>query len=201
MADGLWLGSACAPRQGVCEATQQAGHCGGAVPARRPRRGQPHSPIRPFQVTFRKRNSIDLRQRIAATVADGRLSDRPRARSWRRAGSYVWDELHCEGEAKLKLSRSRDEMRRARHYFIHVRSRHRNAASGIITRWPGPVVELLNLSATHESTALRGQRRDAFDVVIPSCRLRLLGKADRTGWDPPHRTNLGGADEARCYTR
>ncbi len=74
-------------------------------------------------------------------------------------------------------------------YFIHVRSRHKNALPVLITHgWPGSVLELLKvIGPLTDPTAHGGSAEDAFDVVIPSVPgYGFSGKPTGTGWDPDH---------------
>ena len=74
-------------------------------------------------------------------------------------------------------------------YFIHVRSRHKNALPLILTHgWPGSVFEFLKvIGPLTNPTAYGGRAKDAFDVVIPSIPgFGFSGKPTGTGWDPDH---------------
>src|SRR5258708_36303193 len=72
-------------------------------------------------------------------------------------------------------------------YFIHVRSKNKNALPIIITHgWPGSVIEQLKIiGPLTDPTASGGKAEDAFDVVIPSLPGHgFSGKPNATGWDP-----------------
>src|SRR5262249_46666649 len=74
-------------------------------------------------------------------------------------------------------------------YFIHVRSRHKNALPMIMTHgWPGSILELINtLGPLTDPTAHGGSADDAFDVVIPSIPgYGFSAKPTGAGWDPEH---------------
>jgi pimeloyl-ACP methyl ester carboxylesterase len=72
-------------------------------------------------------------------------------------------------------------------YFIHVRSRHRDALPMIITHgWPGSVFEFLKIiGPLTDPTAHGGSAEDAFDLVIPSIPgYCFSGKPTDAGWGP-----------------
>ncbi|HEX3081329.1 MAG TPA: alpha/beta fold hydrolase [Puia sp.] len=74
-------------------------------------------------------------------------------------------------------------------YFIHVRSKEKNALPVIITHgWPGSVIEQLKIiGPLTDPVAYGGKAEDAFDVVIPSLPGHgFSGKPTGTGWDPVH---------------
>jgi hypothetical protein len=85
-------------------------------------------------------------------------------------------------------------------HFLHVRSQHEDALPLIVTHgWPGSIIEQLKIiDPLTNPTAYGASAADAFHLVIPSIPgLRVLRQADqhRLG-SRPHRTRLGGADEA-----
>ena len=72
-------------------------------------------------------------------------------------------------------------------HFIHVRSKHENALSVIITHgWPGSIIEQQKvIGPLTDPTAYGGRAEDAFDVVIPSLPgYGFSEKPAATGWDP-----------------
>ncbi len=74
-------------------------------------------------------------------------------------------------------------------YFIHVRSKNKNALPIIITHgWPGSVIEQMKIiGPLTDPTAYGGKAEDAFDVVIPSLPgYGFSGKPTTTGWEPVH---------------
>jgi pimeloyl-ACP methyl ester carboxylesterase len=74
-------------------------------------------------------------------------------------------------------------------YFIHVRSKEKNALPVIITHgWPGSIIEQLKvIGPLTDPVAYGGKAEDAFDVVIPSLPGHgFSGKPAGTGWDPVH---------------
>ena len=74
-------------------------------------------------------------------------------------------------------------------YFIHVRSKEKNALPVIITHgWPGSIIEQLKvIGPLTDPVAYGGKAEDAFDVVIPSLPGHgFSGKPTATGWDPLH---------------
>jgi pimeloyl-ACP methyl ester carboxylesterase len=74
-------------------------------------------------------------------------------------------------------------------YFIHVRSKEKNALPVIITHgWPGSIIEQLKvIGPLTDPVAYGGKAEDAFDVIIPSLPGHgFSGKPTTTGWDPVH---------------
>jgi pimeloyl-ACP methyl ester carboxylesterase len=74
-------------------------------------------------------------------------------------------------------------------YFIHVRSKNKNALPVIITHgWPGSIIEQMKIiGPLTDPVAYGGKAEDAFDVVIPSLPGHgFSGKPMTTGWDPLH---------------
>jgi pimeloyl-ACP methyl ester carboxylesterase len=74
-------------------------------------------------------------------------------------------------------------------YFIHVRSKEKNALPVIITHgWPGSIIEQLKvIGPLTDPVAYGGKAEDAFDVVIPSLPGHgFSGKPSSVGWDPVH---------------
>src|ERR1700748_996014 len=71
-------------------------------------------------------------------------------------------------------------------YFIHVRSKEKNALPVIITHgWPGSVIEQLKIiGPLTDPVAHGGKPEDAFDVVIPSLPGHgFSGKPTAPGWN------------------
>ena len=74
-------------------------------------------------------------------------------------------------------------------YFIHVRSKEKNALPVIITHgWPGSIIEQMKIiGPLTDPVAYGGKAEDAFDVIIPSLPGHgFSGKPTTTGWDPVH---------------
>jgi len=74
-------------------------------------------------------------------------------------------------------------------YFIHVRSKEKNAMPIIITHgWPGSVIEQMKIiGPLTNPVAYGGKAEDAFDVIIPSLPgYGFSGKPTTTGWEPVH---------------
>ena len=152
--------------------------------------------IRPFHVKIPEADLADLRKRIAATRWPDKetVSDRSQGAPlsslqqlvhyW--ASDYDWRKVEARLNALPQFKTNIDGLDI---YFIHVRSRHKNAMPVIITHgWPGSVIELLKIiGPLTDPTAHGGKAEDAFDVVIPS--MPGYGFSDKptgTGWDPEH---------------
>jgi len=152
--------------------------------------------IRPFKVQVPQAALNDLRRRIAATrwpdketVADqsqgaqlAKLQEL--VRHW--GSGYGWRKAEAKLNALPQFMTNIDGLDI---YFIHVRSRHKNALPVIITHgWPGSVLELLKvIGPLTDPTAHGGSAADAFDVVIPSVPgYGFSSKPTGTGWDPDH---------------
>ena len=85
-------------------------------------------------------------------------------------------------------------------HFIHVRSKHEDALPLIVTHgWPGSIIEQLKIiDPLTDPTAHGGERiRRLRCGDSLAAGLRVLRQADlsRVG-STPHRTRMGGADEA-----
>jgi pimeloyl-ACP methyl ester carboxylesterase len=73
-------------------------------------------------------------------------------------------------------------------HFLHVRSKHENAAPLILTHgWPGSVVEFLDsIGPLTDPEAHGGKAEDAFHVVVPSLPgYGFSAKPASTGWGVP----------------
>lgn len=152
--------------------------------------------IRPFHIEVSDEALVDLRRRIAATrwpdketVADqsqgaqlAKLQEL--VRYW--GSGYDWRKAETKLNALPQFMTNIDGLDI---YFIHVRSRHKNALPVIITHgWPGSVIEQLKIiGPLTDPTVHGGSAEDAFDVVIPSLPgFGFSGKPTVTGWDPDH---------------
>jgi pimeloyl-ACP methyl ester carboxylesterase len=152
--------------------------------------------IHPFQVHVPKSEINDMRRRILdthwpdkETVADqsqGVQLERLQKLSQYWATDYDWR----KAEAKLNaLPQFTTKIDGVAIYFIHVRSKEKNALPLIITHgWPGSVFELLKIvEPLTNPTAYGGKKEDAFDVIIPSLPgFGFSGKPTVTGWDADH---------------
>ena len=153
--------------------------------------------IRPFdKVHFPEEKLKDLKRRILATNWPEKepVNDQSQgvplatmkavAHYW--ATEYDWRKM----EAKLNaLPQFVTEIDGLDIHFIHVRSKHPNAAPLIVTHgWPGSILEQLKIiGPLTDPTAYGGKAEDAFDVVIPSMPgYGFSGKPSTTGWDPSH---------------
>src|SRR6516225_6979431 len=152
--------------------------------------------VRPFRANVPESALADLRRRIAATrwpeqetVADHSQGVplamiRELARYW--ATDYDWRKAEAKLNALPHFVTTIDGLDI---YFIHVRSKEKNALPLIITHgWPGSVFELLKIvEPLTNPTAYGGKKKDAFDVIIPSLPgFGFSGKPTVTGWDADH---------------
>ena len=163
--------------------------------------------IRPFTFEVPEADLEDLRARILATrwpdketVTDDSqgvplATMQELARHW--ATDYDW--RRCEAMLN-ELPNFITEIDGLDIHFIHVRSRHEDALPLIVTHgWPGSIIEQLKIIEPLTNPTAHGARRlrripsrDSF-----AAGTRVLRQADhhRMG-SRPHRTGLGGADEA-----
>ena len=152
--------------------------------------------IRPYHIKVSEAALNDLRQRIKATrwpdketVNDDsqgvQLATMQKlAKYW--GTDYDWRKV----EAKLNaLPQFMTTIDGEDIYFIHVRSKNKNALPIIITHgWPGSVIEQMKIiGPLTDPVAYGGKAEDAFDVVIPSLPGHgFSGKPTTTGWEPVH---------------
>jgi pimeloyl-ACP methyl ester carboxylesterase len=150
--------------------------------------------IRPFHVNVPEAELTELRRRINATrwperetVTDDSqgvqlATIQKLARYW--ATEYDWRKV----EARLNaLPQFITEIDGLDIHFIHVRSKHENALSLIVTHgWPGSIIEQMKIiDPLVNPTAHGGKASDAFHVVIPSMPgYGFSGKPTTTGWEP-----------------
>ena len=168
--------------------------------------------IRPFQVHVPEAALVDLRRRIAATrwpdretvndqsqgIQLGKL--KPLVEYW--GTGYDWR----KAEAKLNaLPQFVTRIDGLDIHFIHVRSRHPNALSVVMTHgWPGSVFELLKtVDPLTDPTAHGGRAEDAFDLVMPSMPgYGFSEKPTDAGWGPDRIAQLWAELMKRLgYTR
>src|SRR2546428_11083247 len=156
--------------------------------------GTDNTAVRPFRVGFSDAELNELRRRIKATrwpepetVADDSQGVRlalmqALAQYW--ATDYDWRK--CETRLNA-LPQFITEIDGLDIHFIHVRSRHEDAMSLIVTHgWPGSIIEQLKIiDPLTNPTAHGASASDAFHLVIPSLPgYGFSGKPTSTGWDP-----------------
>ncbi|HTB27110.1 MAG TPA: epoxide hydrolase [Puia sp.] len=152
--------------------------------------------IRPFHVKVSEAALNDLRQRIKSTrwpdketVNDDsqgvQLATMQKlAKYW--GTEYDWHKIEAKLNALPQFMTTIDGVDI---YFIHVRSKNKNALPVIITHgWPGSIIEQMKvIGPLTDPVAYGGKAEDAFDVVIPSIPGHgFSGKPVTTGWDPAH---------------
>src|SRR6202142_2305783 len=152
--------------------------------------------IRLFHVNVPEAELDDLRRRINATkcpeketVADATqgvqlATTKALARYW--GTEYDWRKCEARLNAFPQFITEIDGLDI---HFIHVRSKHENALTLIVTHgWPGSGVKQLKIiEPLADPTAHGGSVSDAFDVVIPSMPgYGYSGKPTMTGWGPDH---------------
>lgn len=155
--------------------------------------------IRPFKVKIPQADLDDLRRRIKAaklpereTVADNSQgvplqTVKALARYW--ANEYDWRKVESKMNSYPNFITNIDGLDI---HFIHVKSKHKNAAPIIVSHgWPGSVIEQLKIiGPLTDPTAYGGKAEDAFDVVIPSMPgYGFSGKPTQTGWTPQRIAN------------
>jgi pimeloyl-ACP methyl ester carboxylesterase len=150
--------------------------------------------IHPFRVNIPEEQLVDLRRRITATRWPDKetVADQSQGAQLARIQELVryWGKDYDWRKAEAKLNSLPQFMTNIDGldiHFIHVRSRHQNALSVIITHgWPGSVLELIKvIGPLTDPTAHGGSAEDAFDVVIPSVPgYGFSSKPSGTGWDP-----------------
>jgi pimeloyl-ACP methyl ester carboxylesterase len=152
--------------------------------------------VRPFHITVSEAALNDLRQRIKSTrwpdketVNDDsqgvQLATMQKlAKYW--GAEYNWRKVEAKLNALPQFVTTIDGLDI---YFIHVRSKNKNALPVIITHgWPGSIIEQMKIiGPLTDPVAYGGKAEDAFDVVIPSLPGHgFSGKPTSTGWDPVH---------------
>jgi pimeloyl-ACP methyl ester carboxylesterase len=152
--------------------------------------------IRPFHVKVSDLALKDLRSRIKdtrwpdkETVNDPsqgvQLATMQKLASY-WGTDYDWRKVEAKLNALPQFTTTIDGLDI---YFIHVRSKNKNALPIIITHgWPGSVIEQMKIiGPLTDPVAYGGKAEDAFDVVIPSLPGHgFSGKPTITGWDPVH---------------
>ncbi|HSZ33532.1 MAG TPA: epoxide hydrolase [Puia sp.] len=152
--------------------------------------------VRPFHIKVSEAALNDLRQRIKSTrwpdketVNDDsqgvQLATMQKlAHYW--GTDYDWRKVEAKLNALPQFMTTIDGVDI---YFIHVRSKNKNALPVIITHgWPGSIIEQMKIiGPLTDPVAYGGKAEDAFDVVIPSLPGHgFSGKPTTTGWEPVH---------------
>jgi len=152
--------------------------------------------IRPFHVNIPEKDLVDLKRRILATKFPEKepVNDQSQgvplatvkalARYW--ATEYDWRKVEAKLNALPQFMTNIDGLDI---HFIHVRSKHPNAAPLIVTHgWPGSIIEQMKIiGPLTDPTAYGGKAEDAFDLVIPSIPgYGFSGRPATTGWGPSH---------------
>jgi pimeloyl-ACP methyl ester carboxylesterase len=152
--------------------------------------------IRPFHVKVSDAAMTDLRKRIKDTRwPDKETVNDPTqgvqlatmqklAQYW--GTNYNWRKVEAKLNALPQFTTTIDGVDI---YFIHVRSKNKNALPIIITHgWPGSIIEQMKIiGPLTDPVAYGGKAEDAFDVVIPSLPGHgFSGKPKTTGWEPVH---------------
>ena len=152
--------------------------------------------IRPYHIQISEAALTDLNKRIKdtrwpdkETVNDDsqgvQLATMQKlAQYW--GNSYDWRKVETKLNALPQFMTTIDGLDI---YFIHVRSKEKNALPVIITHgWPGSIIEQMKIiGPLTDPVAYGGKAEDAFDVIIPSLPGHgFSGKPAGTGWDPVH---------------
>jgi pimeloyl-ACP methyl ester carboxylesterase len=152
--------------------------------------------IRPFHIKISQAALNDLRQRIKSTRWPDKETVNNESQGVQLATmqklaqywgtDYNWRKVEAKLNALPQFTTSIDGVDI---YFIHVRSKEKNALPVIITHgWPGSIIEQMKIiGPLTDPVAYGGKAEDAFDVVIPSLPGHgFSGKPTTTGWDPLH---------------
>jgi hypothetical protein len=139
--------------------------------------------IRPFQVNIPDEKLADLRRRLAATrwpsaevVTDSSQGVQSKmleklVRYWEK--EHDWRKVERKLNALPQFFTTIDGLEI---YFIHVKSRHKDAMPLIITHgWPGSVIERRDRSADRPDRVRRRCRRSVPPRRAVTTWLRLLG--------------------------
>ena len=152
--------------------------------------------IRPYHIQISEAALTDLNRRIKDTrwpdkeTVDNDSQGVQLATMQKLAGywgsEYNWRKVEARLNALPQFMTTIDGLDI---YFIHVRSKEKNALPVIITHgWPGSIIEQMKIiGPLTDPVAYGGKAEDAFDVVIPSLPGHgFSGKPTTTGWDPVH---------------
>jgi pimeloyl-ACP methyl ester carboxylesterase len=152
--------------------------------------------VRPYHIKISEAALNDLRQRIKSTRWPDKetVNDETQgvqlgtmqklAKYW--GTDYNWRKVEGKLNALPQFMTTIDGVDI---YFIHVRSKNKNALPIIITHgWPGSIIEQMKIiGPLTDPVAYGGKAEDAFDVVIPSIPGHgFSGKPTTTGWEPVH---------------
>ena len=150
--------------------------------------------IRPFHVKISEAALNDLRQRIKATRWPDKETVNDESQGVQMAtmqklaqywgSEYSWRKVEAKLNALPQFVTTIDGVDI---YFIHVRSKKKNALPVIITHgWPGSIIEQMKIiGPLTDPIAYGGKAEDAFDVVIPSLPGHgFSGQPTTTGWEP-----------------
>ena len=152
--------------------------------------------VRPYHIKVSEAALNDLRQRIKSTRWPDKetVNDETQgvqlatmqklAQYW--GTDYDWRKVEAKLNALPQFMTTIDGVDI---YFIHVRSKNKNALPIIITHgWPGSIIEQMKIiGPLTDPVAYGGKAEDAFDVVIPSIPGHgFSGKPTTTGWEPVH---------------
>jgi pimeloyl-ACP methyl ester carboxylesterase len=154
------------------------------------------SAITPFEFKATDEQLTDLRRRLAAT----RWPERETVDDWSQGAPLekvkalcaYWAERYdwrrCEAVLN-RLGQHRTEIDGLGVHFLHIRSAEPDALPLVITHgWPGSVLEFLKvIGPLTDPAAHGGDRRDAFNLVLPSLPgYGFSDKPARTGWGVNH---------------
>ena len=148
--------------------------------------------VRPFQIHVDENELTDLKRRLRAT----RWPEAETVGDWTQGTPLTYVKEVCEyweqsynwraTEARLnKLPQFRTDIDGLGIYFLHVRSRHADAAPLIMTHgWPGSIIEFLKvIDPLSDPTAHGGKEQDAFHVVCPALPgFGFSDKPKQRGW-------------------
>ena len=149
--------------------------------------------IRPFRINVPEQDLVDLRRRIAATRWPTKELVKDRSQGVQlttlQALARYWTTEHdwrkCEARLNA-LPQFVTNIDGVDIHFIHVKSRHPNALSLIMTHgWPGSIIELLEtVGPLTDPTAHGGTPEDAFHLVLPSLPgYGFSSEPTELGWD------------------
>ena len=152
--------------------------------------------VRPFHIKVSEAALNDLRQRIKSTRWPDKETVNDESQGVQLATmqklaqywgiDYDWRKVEAKLNALPQFMTTIDGVDI---YFIHVRSKNKNALPIIITHgWPGSIIEQMKIiGPLTDPVAYGGKAEDAFDVVIPSLPGHgFSGKPTTTGWEPVH---------------
>jgi hypothetical protein len=138
---------------------------------------QDEAAVSPFKVTVPESDIVDLRERLSrvrwpsAETVGNESQGVPQARMkalvdfWQK--HYDWRRFERQINQLPQFSTTIDGLGI---HFIHVRSKHPDAAPLLLTHgWPGSVIEFMKVvGPLTDPTSHGGKAEDALHVVIPS---------------------------------